>query len=98
MTEQKNGTATRIWAIAIPCMIAALTLGYSVGLTIGIATQRPPFITQGAQAQIDMLGSQFSSLQSELKDFRAALDGQSKLLTTVATKLDEHMNDKHGGR
>jgi hypothetical protein len=90
MTESKSGT-TKIWAIVVPCIIAALTFGYSIGLSIGISTSRPPFITAGAETQIKILSAAFDDMKSELKDFRITLDAQSTLLTEVATKVDAHM-------
>jgi hypothetical protein len=92
MTDIKNGS-TKIWVIVIPCLIAAVTFGYSIGLTIGTYAHAP-FITPGAEVQIKLLSAQFDQLQMELKSFRTTLDAQSVLLTTVATKFDAHVTVK----
>ena len=92
VNENKNGLG-KAWSIIIPCLVGAVTLGYSVGLTIGTYAA-VPFITQGAQIQIDLLRVQVNESRTELKEFRVIIEDQSKLLSLAIIKLELHIKDK----
>jgi hypothetical protein len=89
MTEQKNGN-TKIWAIAVPCIGFALSLGLLIGQNI----PRTPYITEGAQTQILNIQRDVTTSNARYESILNSLSNLNGQIVELKTKFDVHVTGK----
>ncbi len=89
MTDNK-GNEIKFWAIILPCVVAALSLGLMIGQNI----PRTPYITEGAQTQIANMQREITTDNNRYETILNSLSNLNGQIVELKTKFDAHIGLK----